>query len=150
MASIVSHLLFIAHTAKRFETLSNNFFGIFLFFTSLDIAPTLTLNLQAITFVREVGHNGNIRNDNCDLGEQYIMCPAVNPSVDGWSPVSITSLYDKITSSSCANSVPIICTDDMQCDDGNACNGYETCDLPTGKCEAGTLVDCDSGGEFSL
>ena len=31
------------------------------------------------------------------------------------------------------------------CDDGNACNGVETCDPTTGNCVAGDPLDCDDG-----
>ncbi len=34
--------------------------------------------------------------------------------------------------------------DDTQCDDGNPCNGTETCDAAAG-CQAGTPVNCDDG-----
>lgn len=36
-----------------------------------------------------------------------------------------------------------ICTTNTDCDDGNACNGIETCD--SGKCVAGTPMDCEDG-----
>ncbi len=35
------------------------------------------------------------------------------------------------------------CTGDADCDDADACNGLETCDIPTGTCQSGTPVDCD-------
>ncbi|MFC1654935.1 hypothetical protein ACFL2F_03925, partial [Myxococcota bacterium] len=41
-----------------------------------------------------------------------------------------------------------ICTDDAYCDNGNACDGVEWCDLnanPDPECMAGTPVDCDDG-----
>ncbi|HVW27339.1 MAG TPA: MYXO-CTERM sorting domain-containing protein [Polyangiaceae bacterium] len=34
------------------------------------------------------------------------------------------------------------CTTNAQCDDGNACNGVETCNLGTLTCQSGTPVDC--------
>jgi alpha-tubulin suppressor-like RCC1 family protein len=37
------------------------------------------------------------------------------------------------------------CTTDLDCDDGNACNGTEACDLTTGTCLAGTPLSCDDG-----
>jgi hypothetical protein len=38
------------------------------------------------------------------------------------------------------------CTADSECDDANACNGLETCDLGTGACADGTpLPSCDDG-----
>jgi hypothetical protein len=37
------------------------------------------------------------------------------------------------------------CTTNAQCDDGNACNGIETCDttVPGGQCKPGTPVNCN-------
>jgi len=37
------------------------------------------------------------------------------------------------------------CTGDAECDDGDVCNGAETCNMGTGTCEAGTPLDCDDG-----
>ncbi|MDY6839027.1 MAG: DNRLRE domain-containing protein, partial [Thermodesulfobacteriota bacterium] len=37
------------------------------------------------------------------------------------------------------------CTQNSDCDDGNPCNGLETCDVGTGICQAGTPVDCPPG-----
>ncbi len=34
------------------------------------------------------------------------------------------------------------CTADAQCDDGNPCNGVETCDLSAGQCKSGAAVSC--------
>ena len=34
------------------------------------------------------------------------------------------------------------CNDDIDCDDGNPCNGVETCDTQTLQCQAGTPPDC--------
>ncbi len=36
------------------------------------------------------------------------------------------------------------CTTSADCNDGNACNGVETCDLQTLQCKAGTPVDCST------
>jgi hypothetical protein len=35
------------------------------------------------------------------------------------------------------------CTEDSQCDDGQVCNGRETCDPATGLCRQGAPPDCD-------
>ncbi|MCW5890241.1 MAG: hypothetical protein KIT14_06780 [bacterium] len=46
---------------------------------------------------------------------------------------------------SCAIGEPDCCADDVFCDDGNPCNGVETCDRPgsaMGACVAGTPVAC--------
>ncbi len=37
------------------------------------------------------------------------------------------------------------CTGAPDCDDGLACNGSETCDIPSGICQAGTPLACDDG-----
>jgi hypothetical protein len=37
------------------------------------------------------------------------------------------------------------CLDDRGCDDGNACNGRETCNVATGTCQPGTPLVCDDG-----
>ena len=37
------------------------------------------------------------------------------------------------------------CTSDAQCNDGDFCNGVETCNLGTGQCVAGTPPNCDDG-----
>jgi spore coat protein A len=38
-----------------------------------------------------------------------------------------------------------ICTSDAFCDDGNVCNGIETCNTTAGVCVAGTPLNCDDG-----
>lgn len=35
------------------------------------------------------------------------------------------------------------CDSNADCDDANPCNGFETCDLPTGECQVGAPPDCD-------
>lgn len=40
---------------------------------------------------------------------------------------------------------PESCTADIDCDDGNPCNGDETCNLGLETCEAGTPLSCDPG-----
>ncbi|HLK09879.1 MAG TPA: hypothetical protein VKW76_00700 [Candidatus Binatia bacterium] len=37
------------------------------------------------------------------------------------------------------------CLDDRGCDDGDVCNGRETCDVATGACSPGTPLACDDG-----
>ncbi len=37
------------------------------------------------------------------------------------------------------------CTSDLQCDNGLYCDGAETCDIPSGTCQAGTPPVCDNG-----
>ncbi|MCP3979032.1 MAG: hypothetical protein GY716_06825, partial [bacterium] len=38
-----------------------------------------------------------------------------------------------------------VCTIDDDCDDGDFCNGAETCNTGTGQCEDGTAPNCDDG-----
>lgn len=42
------------------------------------------------------------------------------------------------------------CVSDAECDDGQFCNGEETCDLGSGECQAGTAPDCDDGEECTV
>jgi len=42
----------------------------------------------------------------------------------------------------CAGPVPCACTSDAQCDDGQFCNGLETCNLATGQCQEGPPPVC--------
>ena len=39
------------------------------------------------------------------------------------------------------------CTSNAQCDDGNSCNGQETCKPDTLTCQPGTPLNCDDGSE---
>ncbi len=39
------------------------------------------------------------------------------------------------------------CATSADCDDGNACNGVETCNLQTFQCQPGTQVDCSAAGD---
>jgi hypothetical protein len=45
----------------------------------------------------------------------------------------------------CDLGVPACCAADLDCDDGEVCNGAETCDLGTGTCLAGTPALDDTG-----
>ncbi len=42
------------------------------------------------------------------------------------------------------------CCSDSQCDDGNLCNGAETCDLASGACQPGTPPPCAEGKSEQL
>ena len=59
------------------------------------------------------------------------------------SPIScnddVACTVDTCSDNACHND-----TEDARCDDGNACNGLETCDALTG-CRAGTPLDCNDG-----
>jgi|LNFM01.1.fsa_nt_gb hypothetical protein len=41
--------------------------------------------------------------------------------------------------------VAVSCTSSAMCDDGNMCNGAETCDMRTGRCQGGMAPTCDDG-----
>jgi len=47
--------------------------------------------------------------------------------------------------SDCVVTEPLDPCDGVVCDDGNACNGLETCDPTDGSCDPGTTLDCDDG-----
>lgn len=42
-----------------------------------------------------------------------------------------------------AGTCNVACTMDSDCDDGNPCNGDETCDTANGSCQLGTPITCD-------
>lgn len=41
------------------------------------------------------------------------------------------------------NKIPTKCNDDTDCSDRNACNGIEKCDLSSGVCQPGQVLDCN-------
>lgn len=45
------------------------------------------------------------------------------------------------------DAAPVGCSGNPECDDGNACNGVETCDLRAGLCVAGNPLECDDGDD---
>ncbi|HEX5044251.1 MAG TPA: hypothetical protein VFV75_15200 [Candidatus Polarisedimenticolaceae bacterium] len=47
----------------------------------------------------------------------------------------------------CINIVQAFCDSNDDCNDGNLCNGVETCDVGSGQCIAGTSVNCDDGDQ---
>ncbi|MCH7925466.1 MAG: hypothetical protein IIC51_08030 [Planctomycetes bacterium] len=69
----------------------------------------------------------------------------------GSSAIAIANKIDNVL---CAFSTPLAmaggtpncgggCTSDPECDDGDPCNGSETCDLGSGTCQPGTPINCD-------
>jgi hypothetical protein len=56
------------------------------------------------------------------------------PGGTTWSPISEVN----ISSGAIVISQVCTCTVDADCDDGNFCNGTETCDVPSCTCEPGT------------
>lgn len=59
-------------------------------------------------------------------------------------------MYDFVSTRSCvATSGPVpkqVCSTNADCDDGNICNGSETCDTGSGNCLPGTPYECPSDG----
>jgi cysteine-rich repeat protein len=45
----------------------------------------------------------------------------------------------------CKSTCEFTCVGDEQCDDGNACNGAETCIVESNTCMAGTALSCNDG-----
>ncbi len=57
--------------------------------------------------------------------------------------VTVTTTTTSVTTSTVTTTtLPGGCTSDQDCDDGNYCNGDETCDAGTGECQPGTPRDC--------
>ena len=54
-------------------------------------------------------------------------------------------LGDQLSIASAYPNGPGGCTGNTDCDDGDDCNGLETCDTNSGICQAGTPVDCGEG-----
>src|SRR5690606_16283601 len=50
----------------------------------------------------------------------------------------------------CENDCTFSCTSDASCDDENACNGIESCDLSAHTCVAGTAPNCDDGSQCTV
>lgn len=46
----------------------------------------------------------------------------------------------------CTTSCKFTCSQDADCDNGNACDGAETCQVATHTCKAGTAVVCNANG----
>lgn len=63
-------------------------------------------------------------------------CPAGSPNIGG-----ILNAKLALDATACGGE----CTSDPDCDDSNVCNGLETCDLGSGICQPGTVLNCDDG-----
>jgi hypothetical protein len=66
------------------------------------------------------------------------VCTAGSPNIGG-------ILNAKLALDAAGCGAPPGCTGNPECDDGLACNGVETCDIPTGTCQPGTPVNCNDG-----
>lgn len=121
----------------------------------------LTLSDSAATALPDAGPlvTGTFRPNNVNPGTGTEAWPAPAPAPTGLSPLSqfngtnpngTWSLYSvddenvdagSMTGGWCVNLVVLGCTVDGECNDGNACNGVETC--VSGSCTAGTPINCD-------
>jgi hypothetical protein len=55
-----------------------------------------------------------------------------------------------LAGAACAVGVPACCAADADCDDGDLCNGTETCEVGTGTCLAGTPMVCTDGNDCTV
>src|SRR5262249_10456539 len=80
--------------------------------------------------------------NECDVAETCggggAPCPPDVLVPDGTPCGDACTTNGTCKSGSCANGVSLVC------DDGDGCNGAETCD-PVAGCQAGTPLDCDDG-----
>jgi len=82
----------------------------------------------------------NVDNDNC--GECRSSCGSGQECMGGVCIMVEVPPMDAGTQQQ-PDAAPQACTMDSECDDGQFCNGAETC--PAGACQAGTAVTCDDG-----
>jgi hypothetical protein len=79
------------------------------------------------------------RESYCFRGEEH--CTPRTPPV---STDTTCNLIDEDCDGATDEDTTCVCYDDAECDDGDTCNGRETC-IPGVRCEAGTPVNCDDG-----
>ncbi len=89
----------------------------------------------------ELGHNWGAGHCNCT---SHTMNPYITCANQFHPTLSIPEIVSFRDSRSCLEGESA-CTSDPDCDDGDACNGAETCDSQTGECNAGTPMTCDDG-----
>jgi alpha-tubulin suppressor-like RCC1 family protein len=92
----------------------------------------------------ECSEPGDCENDDECMDADCIGTPGqcdYNAKEDGSPCMDATSNVGYCQAGTCI----VDCTSDLDCDDGNACNGTEACDLTTGTCLAGTPLSCDDG-----
>ena len=71
------------------------------------------------------------------LGDGFVNITTI-PGVATWTPVDDTTINANTTQPVLTIHQVCDCTTDAHCDDGNFCNGAETCDAPNCMCEPGT------------
>lgn len=77
--------------------------------------------------------------DTCTGGK----CGGPAPSCDDGVACSVDSCSDQL--GGCSNDrSKCPCTTNQECNDGNPCNGVETCDLQNSQCVAGVAVNCSA------
>ncbi|MEM7354267.1 MAG: M36 family metallopeptidase, partial [Acidobacteriota bacterium] len=76
---------------------------------------------------------------------QQIQVQFVFNSGDGVANNFIGWFVDDVTVTGESQCTPTGCTNNGDCDDGDFCNGAETCNVGTGACEAGTAPSTDDG-----
>lgn len=72
-------------------------------------------------------------------------CVAGTPEADG-TACTYQGMSTVCVSGRCGKP----CTMDSDCDDGNPCNGTETCDTTYNACKPGTPLDCDDGLQCTI
>lgn len=89
--------------------------------------------------------SGCTTNDSCSEGAcqgEAVVCD------DGLS--CSTDSCDELSGACVADTSGCSCTEDEDCDDGNACNGVERCDPGLKQCRPGTAVVCEPSSEPCL
>ena len=83
--------------------------------------------------------------DSCgDIGCSNVKLPDDTPCDDGF----VDTLDDRCVAGVCEG-VVFVCGSDLDCDDGNACNGFETCE--DGRvCLEGTAPDCGDSTQCAV
>lgn len=93
----------------------------------------------------EVSNEVGCDDDTCSAGGPAEITLSVTGGTDylvrvsGWNGENGNFTFT-ITGPECSG-----CTSNGDCDDGDACNGVETCNIGTGACESGIPVNCDDG-----
>ena len=125
--------------------------------TSAASGVNLTLKDAAAASIPSPLASGTFKPTNVGSGDTFAGAPAPTggsalSAFDGTNPNGDWKLYvvddvggdsGSIAGGWCVNLVVSGCANDAQCNDGNACNGTETCS--SGSCTPGTPVNCNDG-----
>jgi hypothetical protein len=74
-------------------------------------------------------------------------CDPANGCLNGQAPCDPSTQTCNENTNTCEDIVSG-CTGDAECDDGNFCNGVETCNTATGECVSGQTLVCNDNGQF--